>query len=59
MVIMQAIGEFIVTQRNIRIKPRGKIYSINEGYAKDWLEPVTEYINSKKYPEVQSTGNWS
>jgi fructose-1,6-bisphosphatase I len=46
-----AIGEFILTQRNIRIKPRGKIYSINEGYAKSWYEPVTKYVESKKFPD--------
>ena len=47
-----SIGEFILTDRNMRIKPRGKIYSINEGYEKFWPAPVKEYIKSKKYPEV-------
>jgi fructose-1,6-bisphosphatase I len=46
-----AIGEFVLTERNIRIKPRGKTYSINEGYAKFWYDPVKEYIESKKYPK--------
>ena len=32
-----AVGEFILTDRNMKIKPRGKIYSINEGYSKYWL----------------------
>lgn len=45
-----AIGEFILTDKNMRIKPRGKIYSINEGYAKFWDDPVKEYIHAKKYP---------
>jgi len=47
-----SIGEFILTDRNMRIKPRGKIYSINEGYEKFWPAPVKEYIKSKKYPET-------
>ncbi|OWF39037.1 fructose-1,6-bisphosphatase 1-like isoform X2 [Mizuhopecten yessoensis] len=46
-----AIGEFILTNRNIRIKPRGKIFSINEGYAKFWDEPTTKYVQRKKFPE--------
>merc|ERR1712168_336716 len=46
-----SIGEFILTEPNIRIKPRGKIYSINEGYDKFWDEPTRRYIQSKKYPK--------
>ncbi|KAI0243232.1 Fructose-1,6-bisphosphatase 1 [Lamellibrachia satsuma] len=45
------IGEFILTDRNIRIKPRGNIYSINEGYASVWFDPVKEYIEQKKFPK--------
>ncbi|XP_038072013.1 fructose-1,6-bisphosphatase 1-like [Patiria miniata] len=43
-----AIGEFILTERNIRIKPRGKIYSINEGYTELWADAIKEYVESKK-----------
>jgi fructose-1,6-bisphosphatase I len=45
-----SIGEFILTDRNMRIKPRGKIYSINEGYEADWTDPVRDYVKSKKFP---------
>jgi len=45
-----AIGEFILTDKNMRCKPRGAIYSINEGYEQFWLEPTKEYIKSKKFP---------
>jgi len=48
----QTIGEFILTDRNMKIKPRGKIYSINEGYSKFWSEPVKQYIDSLKNPKV-------
>ncbi|KAJ6221194.1 hypothetical protein RDWZM_007006 [Blomia tropicalis] len=47
-----AIGEFILTDPDMRIKPRGKIYSINEGYEAQWDEAVTEYVKSKKHPQT-------
>jgi fructose-1,6-bisphosphatase I len=46
-----SIGEFLVTDRNMKIKPRGKIYSINEGYAHFWEDPVREYIAGLKNPK--------
>lgn len=45
-----AIGEFILTERNVRIKPKGKIYSVNEGYAKYFHPSINEYLNHKKNP---------
>jgi fructose-1,6-bisphosphatase I len=45
-----AIGEFILTDPNMQIKKRGKIYSINEGYEGQWDDAVKEYVRSKKYP---------
>ena len=38
----------MLTDRNMRIKPRGKIYSLNEGYANKWDDAIKEYVNSKK-----------
>lgn len=52
-VALQAIGEFILTERNVTIKKKGKTYSINEGYAKYFDPAVTEYIKHKKFPEVR------
>lgn len=49
---IQSIGEFLLTDRDMHIKPRGKIYSINEGYSKFWDEPVKEYVDGLKYPKV-------
>ncbi|XP_014677588.1 PREDICTED: fructose-1,6-bisphosphatase 1-like [Priapulus caudatus] len=46
-----SIGEFVLTESNFSIKPRGKIYSLNEGYASIWDPAVTEYVQSKKYPK--------
>ena len=39
----------------MRIKPKGKIYSINEGYAKYWDAPTSEYIKEKKEPSNGSS----
>lgn len=46
-----AIGEFILVDRDVKIKERGKIYSLNEGYAKYFDPAVTEYLQKKKFPE--------
>lgn len=45
-----AIGEFILVDRNVRIKSKGNIYSLNEGYAKDFDSAVAEYVQNKKIP---------
>ncbi|XP_011831400.1 PREDICTED: fructose-1,6-bisphosphatase 1 [Mandrillus leucophaeus] len=47
-----AIGEFILVDKDVKIKKKGKIYSVNEGYAKDFGPAVTEYIQRKKFPPV-------
>jgi fructose-1,6-bisphosphatase I len=46
-----ALGEFILTHGDIKIPPRGKIYSFNEGNAMYYHEPVTKYLESIKYPK--------
>ena len=43
-----AIGEFVLTDPNMKIPKRGKIYSINEGYEKKWEPAIYEYVKSKK-----------
>lgn len=43
-----SIGEFILTDRNMKIPNRGKIYSINEAYTNKWDSAVQEYVNDKK-----------
>ncbi|KAL4688872.1 hypothetical protein H8957_004476 [Semnopithecus entellus] len=49
-----AIGEFILVDKDVKIKKKGKIYSLNEGYAKDFDPAVTEYIQRKKFPPDNS-----
>lgn len=39
----------------MKIKPRGKIYSINEGYESQWDEAVKKYVHSKKFPQVSTS----
>ncbi|XP_071011915.1 fructose-1,6-bisphosphatase isozyme 2-like [Oncorhynchus clarkii lewisi] len=46
-----AIGEFILTEKNVKIKPKGKIYSLNEGYVKYMHPSIKAYLKHKKYPE--------
>jgi len=43
-----SIGEFVLTDPDMKCKPRGKIYSINEGYENKWEPAVKEYVKSKK-----------
>lgn len=50
--VWQAIGEFLLTERNIKIPNKGNIYSINEGYSHLWDDTVTEYVRRKKDPKV-------
>jgi fructose-1,6-bisphosphatase I len=45
-----AIGEFILTDPMMKVPDRGKIYSINEGYAHTWDPAVKEYVESRKNP---------
>ena len=48
----QAIGEFILTDRDVKMKKRGNIYSTNEGNAMYFEPAVTEYLQKKKFPKV-------
>jgi len=49
---LQSVGEFVLTERDLKIKPKGKIFSINEGYAKYWDPAIKEYVDRKKFPQV-------
>lgn len=45
-----SIGEFILTDINMRIPQQGQIYSTNEGYQYLWHESIKKYIEAKKDP---------
>ena len=54
-IFFQAIGEFVLTNPDIKMKPRGKpIYSINEGNACLFDDAVTKYLESIKFPKVRT-----
>jgi len=44
------LGEFILTHPGIKVPPRGKIYSFNEGNSVYFHPPVINYLNSIKFP---------
>uniref|UniRef100_A0A286XVA2 Fructose-1,6-bisphosphatase 1 n=1 Tax=Cavia porcellus TaxID=10141 RepID=A0A286XVA2_CAVPO len=46
-----ALGEFVLVDKNVKIKKKGKIFSLNEGYAKYFDAATTEYVQKKKFPE--------
>ncbi|XP_063311040.1 fructose-1,6-bisphosphatase 1 [Pelobates fuscus] len=50
-----AIGEFILVDKDMKIKKKGNLYSLNEGYAKYFDGAVTEYLQKKKFPEDGSS----
>ncbi|KAL5173598.1 Fructose-1,6-bisphosphatase, cytosolic [Glycine soja] len=50
-----SLGEFILTHPNIKIPKKGKIYSVNEGNAKNWDRPTATYVEKCKFPEDGSS----
>ncbi|XP_006101491.1 fructose-1,6-bisphosphatase isozyme 2 [Myotis lucifugus] len=46
-----ALGEFVLVEKEVKIKKKGNIYSLNEGYAKYFDAATTEYVQKKKFPE--------
>lgn len=45
-----SIGEFILTDAQMRIPEKGAIYSVNEGYYSIWDAGIQNYITAKKDP---------
>ncbi|CAN6350881.1 unnamed protein product, partial [Urochloa humidicola] len=50
-----SLGEFILTHPNIKIPKKGKIYSVNEGNAKNWDAPTAKYVEKCKFPQDGSS----
>ncbi|KAG2593175.1 fructose-1,6-bisphosphatase, cytosolic [Panicum virgatum] len=46
-----SLGEFILTHPDIKIPKKGKIYSVNEGNAKNWDAAVAKFVEKCKYPK--------
>ena len=49
-----AVGEFFLSHVNIRMPERGAIYSVNEGNAARWSEPVRSWVDWLKTPDKTS-----
>ncbi|KAK9879337.1 hypothetical protein WA026_004188 [Henosepilachna vigintioctopunctata] len=45
-----SIGEFILTDIDMKIPKKGNIYAINEGYTHQWDDAIKEYVQNKKDP---------
>jgi fructose-1,6-bisphosphatase I len=45
----------VLTDPDMKVKPRGKIYSINEGYTNNWDKAIQEYVASKKEVNKETT----
>ena len=43
-----AIGEFILTHPNVRVPPRGKVYSFNEARSLQWEPQLQFYLSDLK-----------
>ncbi|XP_043687691.1 fructose-1,6-bisphosphatase, cytosolic isoform X1 [Telopea speciosissima] len=50
-----SLGEFILTHADIKIPKKGKIYSVNEGNAKNWDGPTAKYVEKCKFPKDGSS----
>ncbi|XP_059631611.1 fructose-1,6-bisphosphatase, cytosolic-like [Cornus florida] len=50
-----SLGEFILTHPDIKIPAKGKIYSVNEGNAKNWDAPTANYVERCKFPKDGSS----
>lgn len=55
----RSTGDFILTHPNIKIPPRGQIYSVNDARYFDWPEGLRQYIDTVrqgkgKYPKKYS-----
>lgn len=50
-----SLGEFILTHPDIKIPKKGKIYSVNEGNAKNWDGPTAKYVEQCKFPKDGSS----
>jgi fructose-1,6-bisphosphatase I len=51
-----ALGEFILTHPNMKMPQSRSIYSVNEGNALYWEEPIKAYFEGLKYPEKTAEG---
>ncbi|MDJ0973181.1 MAG: class 1 fructose-bisphosphatase [Planctomycetota bacterium] len=46
------VGEFFLSHPNLRLAPRGTIFSVNEAYASQWPEGIRDYVRTLKEPDA-------
>jgi fructose-1,6-bisphosphatase I len=54
-----SLGEFVLTDENIRIPSRGSIYSVNEGNTAFWSEEVKGFVSQLKEPVAAGEAPYS
>jgi fructose-1,6-bisphosphatase I len=54
-----SIGEFVLTDHDIKVPERGTIYSVNEGNTAFWDERVKEYVESLKRHDATAKGPYT
>jgi fructose-1,6-bisphosphatase I len=54
-----SLGEFVLTHPNVKMPPRGKIYSTNQGNAPQWAPGLREYFNKITHGEGESKTKYS
>jgi fructose-1,6-bisphosphatase I len=54
-----SIGEFVLTDQDIRVPDRGSVYSVNEGNSAYWGDDVKEYIAQLKMTDATAKGPYS
>ena len=54
-----SVGEFLLSNPNIKIPEQGKLYSVNEAYWHYWDEPTKQVISQFKEPKESGAQNYS
>lgn len=54
-----SVGEFLLSHEDIRIPPRGKIFSVNEGNYNYWEPNIKRYIEYLKDPQGNHKTNYT
>ncbi|KAF3333219.1 Fructose-1,6-bisphosphatase [Carex littledalei] len=55
----QTIGEFVLTHPDIKVPPRGQIYSVNDARYFDWPEGLRQYIDTVRQGKGQTGKKYS
>jgi fructose-1,6-bisphosphatase I len=51
-----AVGEFFLSHEDLRVPPRGKIFSVNEGNTHLWADGVRRWVEHMKVPRARKEG---